>query len=87
MKTEHPLVQLARSTIEAYIRERRVLEPTHALGELGICGQAPLCRSIVTANCVAASAPSRAYTVIWSMRSFRTPSVPPRVTRAFRHCG
>ncbi|MHB1318467.1 MAG: AmmeMemoRadiSam system protein A [Anaerolineae bacterium] len=35
MKTEHPLVQLARSTIEAYVREHRVIEPTHDLGELG----------------------------------------------------
>lgn len=35
MKTEHPLVQLARRTIETYIREHSVIEPTHALGELG----------------------------------------------------
>jgi AmmeMemoRadiSam system protein A len=35
MKTEHPLVKLARSTIEAYVRERRVIDPTHELGELG----------------------------------------------------
>ena len=35
MNAEHPLVQLARRTIETYVRDGRVLEPTGALGELG----------------------------------------------------
>ncbi len=35
MRQEHPLVQLARKAIEAYVREGRVIEPTHELGELG----------------------------------------------------
>jgi len=35
MKTEHPLVQLARRTIEQYVRERRTVEATGILGELG----------------------------------------------------
>jgi AmmeMemoRadiSam system protein A len=35
LKTEHPLVQLARKTIEAYVRDGKTLRQTHELGELG----------------------------------------------------
>jgi AmmeMemoRadiSam system protein A len=35
LKTEHPLVRLARKTIEAYVRDGKATEPTHALGSLG----------------------------------------------------
>ncbi len=35
MKTEHPLVQLARRTIEQYVRGGRTVEATGSLGDLG----------------------------------------------------
>ena len=35
MKTEHPLVQLARKTIGAYVRDGKTMEPTRELGVLG----------------------------------------------------
>ena len=35
MKTEYPLVQLARRAIEEYVRHRRTIEATGALGDLG----------------------------------------------------
>jgi AmmeMemoRadiSam system protein A len=35
VSSEHPLVQLARRTIERYIREGYALQPTECLGDLG----------------------------------------------------